>query len=311
MGSTPSVPTAPNYAQQYAQGIQAQLQYTPQLLQAEQDARNLYNPQRVKSQQDLQSQFGGQQQANDLAILQGFDPQGTTIRKQLGDKVSAGLDAGYSLGPDLTNQLEQGIRSGQAARGNSLGNSSISAESLFKGQNAVNLYNQRLAQAGTYLSTPLAGQSLLGAGQVTPDMSSAYVNPSAGTQGVNFGLQNYQNQLAQYNAQNSAGNPWASALGGAAGGAAAGSSFGPYGTAIGAVGGGILGYFSDENLKHDVSEVYRTRAGLPIKTFRYNFNPKQEYVGVMAQDVERFSPESVGEIDGIKIVSPEFEPIPI
>ena len=125
---------------------------------------------------------------------------------------------------------------------------------------------------------------LLAVQSVQPDRSMAYASPSAGSAGVNFGLQNYQNQLAgqQLQQQN---NPWASALGGAASGAAAGSAAGPWGAVIGGVAGGALGYFgSDERLKEDVREIATTASQIPLIVFRY-IGSKVLHVGARAQDV--------------------------
>ena len=79
-----------------------------------------------------------------------------------------------------------------------------------------------------------AGTNLLNQGTSFASDSEARLN--------NFNLANFENQIAaeEYNAGPSTGG-WAGALTGAAGGAMAGSSFGPWGMAIGALGGGLAG----------------------------------------------------------------------
>jgi hypothetical protein len=69
----------------------------------------------------------------------------------LGQRVLQGLSQGYELGDELSREVEQGIRAGQTARGNYLGPALVAEEAFGRGQAALNLYNQRLGQAQTYL----------------------------------------------------------------------------------------------------------------------------------------------------------------
>lgn len=326
---TPSAPNAPNPAKSYEQEIAIYLQNLPKLLQAEQDARTTYDPQRIAEQQGLQSQYGPTQYSQQLDALHQLDPTGTGIRDQLGSSVSSGLsspenqglyqdigsqvksqlDSGYALPKDLESQLEQQIRGAQVARGNVYGDANVSAEGLFKGQNAINFYQQRLGNAEGYLNltSPTqkaqdnAGQFLglstpeQQIGQIQPvqaDQSSAYTNPSAGFAGQNFALSNYGNQLGQYNAQTAQGNPWARALSGAASGAAAGSAGGTWGTVIGAAAGAAGGYFSDSRLKENIHKIAKLPNGLPL--VRFNFKGQaRKIIGVLAQNVVRLFPEAI------------------
>ncbi len=80
----------------------------------------------------------------------------------------------------------------------------------------------------------------------------------------------------------------AGAVGGALGGAQLGSSFGPWGTAIGAVGGAALGYFSDRRLKEDITRVGVLDSGLAVYRYRFRGDPNFQ-IGVMADEaVEKF-----------------------
>lgn len=91
-------------------------------------------------------------------------------------------------------------------------------------------------------------------------------------------------------------NQTAGALGGAASGAALGSAILPgWGTAIGAVGGGIAGAFSDRRLKADIEPTgEHLESGIPLYRYRYLWDaPRTRRVGVMADDVRRVSPGSV------------------
>src|SRR5437588_3528166 len=189
-------PKAPNPARTYEQGIRVYLNSLPQLLQQEEAARTGYDPQRIAEQQALQTTFGPTQYQQQLAARQQIDPTGVALREQLGQSVSADLARGESLSPEMRNQLQQEIRGAQVARGNAFGNAPIAEEALFQGQAARNLYEQRLANAGSFLAGRSPIQDIQGIQPVTPDRSSQYVNPNAGYLGQQFGLQNYQNQLA-------------------------------------------------------------------------------------------------------------------
>src|ERR1041385_4560227 len=259
--SQPSPPSAPDPAQSYAQGLQVFLQNLPGMLQKEQGYREQYDPRRIAEQQQLQQTYGPKQYAQQLLALKQLDPIGYALRNELGTAVRSDLASGYSLGNDLDQQLTSQIRGAEAARGNTLGNSAVSAEGLFKGQAAINLRTQRIAEAGSFLSSPTPEQQITAIQPVSPDRSFSYVNPAAGYQGQQFALNNYSNLMGQYSAAGQT-NPWASALGGAASGAAAGSAFGPWGTVIGGVVGGGVGYLSDQRLKEKIVFIAETSEGL-------------------------------------------------
>jgi len=86
-------------------------------------------------------------------------------------------------------------------------------------------------------------------------------------------------------------------LGGGLGGRRSGAaphteSHGPNG---GACTGGSCGsgpFISDIRLKHDIVKVARAGNGLGLYRFRYNWSD-QQYVGVMAQEVEKIAPAAV------------------
>ncbi len=114
-------------------------------------------------------------------------------------------------------------------------------------------------------------------------------------------LNNYSNLIqGQYGGTSTSTQPYyqnqgAGALGGAASGAAMGSMFGPWGTAIGAVGGGLMGAFSDRRLKADIEATgERLENGLPLYRYRYVWDePNVRRVGVMADDVRLGAPWAV------------------
>jgi hypothetical protein len=73
------------------------------------------------------------------------------------------------------------------------------------------------------------------------------------------------------------------------------------GTGIGA----YAGLKSDRRLKQDIELVGRDeRTMLPLYEFAYKSDPSRRFLGVMADDVEAYMPEAVGESeDGYKFVN--------
>jgi hypothetical protein len=262
----------------YSRGIDMYLDKLDELLAAEQGARATYDPERIRQQQGLEEEF---------------DPNRKATRELMGENILKDLQSGYDIPDDLERELETDIRGAQTARGNYLGNGAVTAEAALKGRTAYDMYNRKLANAGTYLSTPSVS---------TPDRSAAYTvgGFSAGPMGVGFGQQTYNNALAA-NAQQT--NPWATALGGAASGAAAGSAFGPYGAVVGGVVGGAAGYFaSDERLKENITDTGLNHRGVRIVDF--NFKGQIDRIrGVLANEVEKIMPELVLSLNGIKHVN--------
>jgi hypothetical protein len=291
-------PNAPSPSAEYSKGIQIYLKYLPELLQQEQANRALYDPQRVAEQQSLQAQFGPTQYRQQLSALKQLDPTGYNLRQQLGGRIAGDLNRGYTQDPQVLRQEQQAVRAGQSARGNIVGNAAGTAEALYQGQRAQQLYQNRLAEAGGFLGLQTPEQQIAGIQGVQPDRANAYVNPNAGYQGQQFGLQNYQNQLAQYAAGGGGNNPWAGALAGAASGALSGSMINfPYGTAVGAIGGGLAGYFSDPKTKTDVRKV--GNIGL------YHYKSKldgHKYVGPMAPEIKSLIPSAVKKVGGLQMV---------
>jgi hypothetical protein len=114
-------------------------------------------------------------------------------------------------------------------------------------------------------------------------------------------LNNYSNLIqGQYGGQSSTSQPYyqnqaAGAMGGALGGASMGSMFGPWGTAIGGIGGGLMGAFSDRRLKTDIHETgVRLENGLSVYRYRYLWDaPGEHRFGVMADEVRAIAPHAV------------------
>lgn len=60
-------------------------------------------------------------------------------------------------------------------------------------------------------------------------------------------------------------------------------------------------FFSDCRMKDDIAEVGKLHDGTPVYSFRYKGDPRIQ-IGLMAQDVEKYAPEAVVEINGFKAV---------
>ncbi len=267
-------------------------------------------------------------QGNVLGNIGTGDPAQAAVYNQLQGQVQGDLQSGYNLPPDYARELEQSIRGAQSARGNVLGQGAVSAETAFKGKAALDLYQQHLQNAegflntkspgqlatenagnflglkspgqqatenvGNFLSGPTPEQQLLAVQGVQPDRSFAYASPTAGTQGANYGLQNYANLVNQQQLQNAQPSPWQTALGVA--GQVAGAYFGS-------------GGFSDSRLKENIVHLCKTAIGLPLVAFNYK-GRKERYVGTLAEDVQKIRPDAVGERDGYLTVRYDLLDLP-
>lgn len=339
MGSSskPAVPAAPDFGKLYQEGIDIYLKNRPALQDAEQQSRSTIDPQRIQAQQALQDQFGAKQTQQELDVLHQFDPESAAIRSRLGQSVLSDLNSGYNLPDDYSRELTSQIRGAQTARGNSLGESAAGAEAAFKGKAALDLYQEHLANAGAFLSGPTPEQQSIALQAVQPDRSMAYTNSGAGSQGVNFGLANYQNQLAQYQlAGQGGGNAWQRALHGAqqggqvagiwgaVGGAVDGAINGPVYSSLndpnGSIGGAFKGgawnsgnnyQWSDSRLKNVLQKVTTSLSGLGMYLFTYKSDPKQlKCIGALAHEVEKVKPEAVSR-DSSGYLTVDYEKIDV
>ncbi len=72
------------------------------------------------------------------------------------------------------------------------------------------------------------------------------------------------------------------------------------GGAIGTA-GRVAGFISDRNAKEDITQVGALFDGTPVYRYRYIGDPRFQ-IGLMAQDVEKYAPEAVGQIGPYKAV---------
>jgi len=180
---------------------------------------------------EVQDKYGTQFIEARLKELEASDPEGFAVRREMGQQALDELQLGYELPPGMEEQVVQSERTGQAARGNILGQSAGAAEALKVGDAAFRMRQQRLANAAAFLSgqTPSAQFGAISTAQagaapvVTPGVQPGIgVNQNAGAQGANYAMSAYGQQSA--NAMNwYQNNPWTTMLGSMSG---AGMQFG-------------------------------------------------------------------------------------
>lgn len=177
-------------------------------------------------------------------------------------------------------------------------------------------YTQALqaAQADRSAAANAASQfGALGSGAQSAALQGAQAQLQAGgveqntnQNALNAQYQQYLQQLA-YPYQNaqflaSIGLPASSAMGGTTSGTSTSTAPGPnpFTQALG-LGISAAGMFSDERVKENKEAVGKTFDGQTIYRFNYKGSPTTQ-IGLMAQEVERKSPNAVGQRNGIKTV---------
>lgn len=110
-------------------------------------------PKTAQLRSDLLAKYGPQYVEQYNNLIDQADPSFRAVRDKLGARVSSDLDAGYSLGNDLSREVEDSIRAAQSARGNWLGPAATAQEAFGKASAMVDLNNQRQANARGFLSS--------------------------------------------------------------------------------------------------------------------------------------------------------------
>ena len=158
---------------------------------------------------DVQKKHGLDFVAQRNLELEAADPIGAAVRKKLGEEALAGLGRGYELDPGMRREVDQGSLSHMAATGNILGSGAAVQVGERRGDAAFRQYQQRLANAASFLSgsTPVAQFGQLsgaqqGASPFNPMgiQAGIGVNPAAGAQGQQFAMNTY-NQRMNFAAQ--------------------------------------------------------------------------------------------------------------
>lgn len=153
---------------------------------------------------------------------------------------------------------------------------------------------QGIQQTAALRAMPLNEASvLLSGGQVqTPQLNQSPQVGVAPTDAMGAYNQQYQGQLAAFNAQNQRASADMGGLFGLAG--TLGSAALKYGPGLFAL--------SDARAKKDIVEIGKAHNGLPLYAFRYKGSETPQ-IGLMAQDVERVRPDAVAMTEsGLKAV---------
>lgn len=195
-----------------------------------------------------------------------FDLQNSQLQSQLANQGALPGSAAYNNEMDRLSR-EQGFQQNQAAS-NAITAGQQEQSRLF-GLGGQELQNQiALRQAPINEYTSLTGGSAVPANASTPDISGAF-------------NQQYQGQLAGYNANVASNNATTSDI----------SSL---------IGAAIM--FSDKRMKTDIKKVGELPSGTGIYNYRFKGSPVRQ-TGVIAQDVEKRQPEAVFNLGGRKAVN--------
>jgi len=229
-----------------------------------------FQPQQIEQQLAIERKFGpeisGLQReavkrdiANAAALGPSFreqaeDPQTRALRTELGRQVEAELALGSQLDPQLRREIEQGIRSGQSARGLTRGPGAVNAEAFAKGARGEQLRRNRQSAAQNFIklssqTAPNVFAAITGRNPVTglgQQFQSPIPQNLSGSQqyaqqllpGQIAGEQQFRNQ--KFNLASAQAASKKSGLGTLLGGAAGFALGGPAGAAVGSQIGGQL-----------------------------------------------------------------------
>jgi hypothetical protein len=246
-----------------------------------------------------------QQQTNPLASNTNYDPMSTPgladSLKTLGSDITGQINGQFAaagrdmsgmntqtlargltqgLAPVLTQQYNQNVANQQGAASN-LYNAGNTTSGVLGGLNQAGLANQ--VQGISTANDALAGQNY------TPTQLLNLESLKQQLPAQSLGL------LAQI------GIPIAG-LGSQSSGTATGTQQMSGAQQFGLIAGGLGSLFkSDRRAKEDITQVGQLFDGTPVYRFRYIGSPAFQ-IGLMAQDVEKYAPAAVEEINGLKHV---------
>lgn len=256
---------------------------------------------RIKESVSTPYSYSGLTSANDYAtaaenaIYSRLNPQFQRDEESMRTRlINQGIGQGsqaYQREMDTFNQMKNDARMQSILTGQQYGLTGRNQE--------ISEYNaQRNAPLNEY-NALTSGAQVTNPSFMTPNYQGAQAGDYAGA--VN---QNYQNQMAQYNANQASKNNTMSSLFGL------GGSFLSASGAAGGIGSLFAG-LSDARLKTNI-ELFGKENGFPIYKFNYDQThpyvrhinlPDKQFIGVMAQDIENMAPEAVSEVDGYKRVN--------
>ena len=217
------------------------------------------------------------------ALYSRLDPQFARDEEALRTRlVNQGISVGseaYNTEMERFNQAKTDARIQTTLSGQQYGNALLNQ--------SLNVRNQAISEYDAQRKAPLNEYIGLSSGvQVqNPQFQSQSYGGAAPVDYGSLAQQDYQNQIGQYNASVAQNNQQQQNIGNFLGTAATAASL-----------------FSDERLKEDVKRVGFTDGGLPVYTYKYK-GDEVIHMGVMAQEVEKISPEAVVEhASGYKMV---------
>lgn len=244
--------------------------------------------------------FGqGQLASGARGVMQSLSPEQAALVEQGTQRAETAYAGGQYLTPEESRQATQAAREASSARGMLGSQGSIASEILQRES-----YKQaKRAEADTARAN---AYNLAQGFYQTPGMSLISQTPTGLTLGQSY-LSQAQSSLGSSTPQLFKADTFLN-IGAAERGnvlsaktATASNKAAVTGSTIGAVGNIASSALkaSDKNVKTNIKKVGKTKAGLPIYTFKYKGDNTTQ-MGVMAQDVEKKNPKAVGLINGIK-----------
>jgi hypothetical protein len=132
-------------------GLQQMAQIDPQSEALRQAVGGSY----LQSLQQAQNPTAAQFQTY-LDMYKQLDPTAAAARQALGQRLSSQYALGTQLDPGTIREVEQGVRSGQAARGNVYGTPQLVAETMARGQMGEQRQQQRMQNLASYLQSGIS-----------------------------------------------------------------------------------------------------------------------------------------------------------
>lgn len=247
-----------------------------------------------------ESDLNAARKSTEDAIYSRLDPKFAQDEEAMRTRlINQGIGQGsqaYQREMDAFNQMKTDARMQAVLAGGTESDRQF-AQSLATRQQGIGEIDKLRAQPlNEYLA--MSGQQ-----QLAMPQFQQYNYQGAGTPDYTGLVNNqYQSQLANYNAKQASSNNLMGGLFGL-GGQALGGFLGS-----GAGSTALAGLFSDARLKDNIKPVGYEN-GFPVYEFNYIKEkglPEGRFIGVMAQDVEQIMPEAIGESDGYKTVNYEM-----
>lgn len=188
----------------------------PQFTQLLLDFEDMYGSDVRASQANATAEERGNELANIMALAPSFqdavsaaaDPESERMRNLLAQQIFGDLSAGAGMTPELTREVQQGVRQGQTARGMTRGTAPIAEEAFARGSRGLQLKQMRQKAAQDFMQTtaatrPDAFQFITGRG--AGPIASPSLAPQTGTNVFNQAMGMAQDSgMAQANAKGQA-----------------------------------------------------------------------------------------------------------